>query len=184
LLRVFLTPADVDSVSGDLLEEYRDTIHPARGQSAADAWYAIQVLGFVARSARIWAVLFAAGFITRTALDWLAPPNDFHARAAVSTFLGIGLLLTTGLWASMRSGSPVAGTCAGVAATAIAALISVIGTAGLLVTWHDSGTLAAIRASGGLGEVFELPVMMILPGAVLGTIGGVVGAMIKRWHSA
>lgn len=183
LLRVFLKPADFDSVSGDLLEEYRDTIHPVRGQSAADAWYAIQVLGFVLRSARVWAVLFAAAFITRTALDWFAPPVDFHARSTVSTFFGIGLLLATGLWASMRSGSLLAGTFAGVAATAIGALISVVGAAGLLAIWHDPGTMAAIRASGGLSEVFELPVMMILPGAVLGTIGGMVGATIKRLRS-
>jgi hypothetical protein len=183
LLRLFLRPADVDSVSGDLLEEYRETIHPVRGQAAADAWYARQVLGFVVRRVRIWAVLFAAAFITRTALDWLAPPVDFHTRSMVSSCLGIGLLLATGLWASMRSGSFLTGTCAGVAATAIGAAISVIGAAGLLAFWHDSSTLAAIRGSGGLGEVFELPVMMILPGAVLGTIGGIVGATITRFRS-
>ena len=140
-------------------------------------------LGVVARSARIWAVLYAAAFITRTALDWLAPPVDFHARSIVSTYFGIGLLLATGLWASMRSGSLLAGTFAGLAATAIGALISVIGAAGLLAVWHDSGTLNAIRASGGLGEVFELPVMMIVPGAVFGTIGGMVGATITRLRS-
>jgi hypothetical protein len=184
LLRVFLSPADFDSVSGDLLEEYRDSIHPVRGQRGADAWYVRQVLGFVSRSARVWAVLFGAAFVTRTALDWLGPPVDFHARSTVSTFLGVGILVTAGLWASWRSGSLLAGTLAGVAATAIGAVISVIGAAGLLAIWHDADTMAAIRASGGLGEVFELPIMMILPGAVLGTIGGVVGATIKRLRSA
>jgi hypothetical protein len=34
------------------------------------------------------------------------------------------------------------------------------------------------------GEVLKLPVMMIVPGAALGTIGGVVGATIKRLRSA
>ena len=184
LLRVFLKPADFDSVSGDLLEEYRDSIHPVRGQRGADAWYVRQVLGFVSRSARVWAVLIGAAFVTRTALDWLAPPVDFHARSTVSTFLGVGILVTAGLWASWRSGSLFAGTLAGVAATAIGAVISVIGAAGLLAIWHDADTMAAIRASGGLGEVFELPIMMILPGAVLGTIGGMAGATIKRLRSA
>ena len=140
-------------------------------------------LGVVARSARIWAVLFAAAFLTRTALDWLSPPVDFHARSTVSTIVGIGLLLAAGLWTSMRSGSLLAGTCAGVATTAIGALISIVGAAGLLAIWHDPATLAAIRASGGLGEVFELPVMMIVPGAVFGTIGGMVGATITRLRS-
>jgi hypothetical protein len=183
LLRVFVKPADFDSVSGDLLEEYRDTIHPVRGQLAADAWYVTQVLGFVLRGARISAALFAAAFVTRTALDWLMPPLDFHARSMASTFVGIGLLLATGLWASRRSGSLLAGTLAGVATTGIAAVVSVVGAATLLAIWHGPDTMAAIRASGGLGEVFELPIMMILPGAVLGTIGGMVGATIKRLHS-
>ena len=55
LLQMFLKPADVDSVSGDLLEEYRDSIHPLRGQREADAWYVLQVVGFVSRSAGVWA---------------------------------------------------------------------------------------------------------------------------------
>ena len=184
LLRVFLTPDDFDSVSGDLLEEYRDSIHPIRGESAADAWYVMQVLGVVWRGTRIWAVLLGAACITRTGLDWLAPPVDFHTRSTVSTFLGVGLLLSAGLAASMRSGSFFAGALAGVAATALAAVISVLGAIFLLAIWHDAGTMAAIRASGGLGEVFELPVMMIVPGVVLGTIGGVVGATIRRLRSA
>jgi len=31
LLRAFLKPGDFESVSGDLLEQYRDSIYPARG---------------------------------------------------------------------------------------------------------------------------------------------------------
>jgi hypothetical protein len=184
LLRMFLKSGDFDSVSGDLLEEYRDTVHSVRGQGGADAWYVMQVLGFVLRSARVWAVLFGAAFVTRTALDWLAPPMDFHVRSTASTLLGIGILLAAGLWASWRSGSLFAGTLAGVAATGMGAVISVIGAAGLLAIWHDAHTMAAIRASGGLGEVFELPIMMILPVAVLGTIGGVVGATVRRLRPA
>lgn len=179
LLRLFVKRADFDCVSGDLLEAYRDTVHPVRGQLAADAWYVTQVLGFVVRGARISATLFAAAFLSRTALDWLVPPLDFHARSAASTLLGVGLLLATGLRASRRSGSLLAGTLTGVATTAIAAMVSVVGAAILLAMWHGAGTMAAIRASGGLGEVFELPIMMILPGAVLGTLGGMVGATIK-----
>lgn len=183
LLRVFLKPRDVDNVSGDLLEEYRDSIHPARGRRGADVWYVTEVLGFVSRAARVWAVLFGAAFVARTALDWLAPPLDFHTRSTVSTAVGVGILVASGLWASWRSGSFVAGTVAGLATAAIGALISVIGAAGLLAIWHDAETMAAIRGSGGLGEVFELPLMMILPGVVLGTIGGLVGATIKRLRS-
>src|ERR1700681_4082737 len=103
LLRGFLKPGDFDSVSGDLLEEYRDSIHPVRGQRKADVWYVTQVLGFVSRGARVWAALFGAAFVVRTAFDWLRPPLDFHTRSTVSTALGSGILVAAGLWASWRS---------------------------------------------------------------------------------
>jgi hypothetical protein len=183
VLRLVLSPAHFESVSGDLLEEYREAIHPVRGRAAADRWYEAQVLGFVARRVRVWAALFATAFIARTALDWFAPPVDFYARSAVSTLLGVGLLLGTGGWAAMRSGSPLSGTLAGVSATAISALLSLAAVSVLLVIWHDAETLAAIRASGGISEAFELPLVMMLPGAVLGTIGGLAGATLNRLRS-
>jgi hypothetical protein len=175
LLRMFLKPADFDSVPRDLLEAYRDSIRPARGQTGADIWYVTQVLGFLWRSSRTWAVVLAAAFVIRTALDWRAPPSDFHARSIVSTLLAVGLLLAVGVRASWRSASFAAGIVAGVATAAISAGISVVSAAGLFALWHDADTIAAIRGSGGLGEVFVLPVMLNIPGAVLGAVGGIVG---------
>ena len=64
LLRVFLKPRDSDSVSGDLLEEYRDSIHPLRGQRKADAWYVTQVLAFVSRRACVWSAPQSRGSST------------------------------------------------------------------------------------------------------------------------
>ena len=184
LLRLVLKPGDFDSVSGDLLEEYRESIHPARGPRRADLWYVTQVFGFVSPGARLFGALFGAAVVARTALDWFAPPLDFHTRASVSTELGAGILLATGFWAAWRSGSFVAGIVAGVATAVIGAVISIAGAAVLLAIWHDPGTLAAIRGSGGLGEVFTLPVMMVLPGLLLGTVGGIAGAAGKRLSSA
>jgi hypothetical protein len=183
-LRVSLKPEEVDSVSGDLLEEYRDSIRPRYGQGRADWWYATQVFGFVWRDVRLWATLFAAAFALRTALDWFVPTEQFQTRSAVSTALGVGILLAAGCWAAWRSGSVVAGTIAGAATTAIAALISVSVVGGLLATWHDPATMAAIRGSGGLSESFTMPLMMVLPGILVGTVGGAVGATVKRLQSA
>jgi hypothetical protein len=184
LLRVVLKPSDFDSVSGDLLEQYRDSIHPVHGQRNADVWYMTQVFGFVWRGARVWAALFGAAFVIRTALDWLVPPSDFHARSTISTAVGFGILGAAGLWASWRSRSFVAGTVAGTATAAMGAVVSVIGAVSLLAIWHDAQTMEAIRASGGLREVFELPLMMTALGMVLGTIGGVAGATLSRLRSA
>ena len=184
VLRVVLRPGDFDSVSGDLLEEYRLSIRPSRGQRRADFWYVRQVLGFVSPGARAGGALFGAAFVARDALDWFAPPSDFHARANVSTELGVGILLATGFWAAWRSRSFVGGTIAGVAAAVIGAGVSLVGDTALLAIWHDPQTMAAIRGSGGLGEVFTLPLMMVLPGLLLGTVGGLVGAAGRRLHSA
>jgi hypothetical protein len=180
LLRAFVTPHDFESVSGDLLEEYRESVHPARGQRRADLWYVTQVSGFVVRATGVWAVLFSAAFLVRTALDWLVPPTNFHARSAVSTLVGIGLLTAAGLSASLRSRSIVAGTLGGLIASALAAVLSVVGGAVLLLVCSDAGTMAAVRAAGGVAESFTLPITMMLPGAVLGTLGGVVAAGWSR----
>jgi hypothetical protein len=180
LLRISIGPRDFDAVAGDLLEEYRDSVLPSRGGGRADLWYVAQVSGFVWRSTWVWAVLFAAAFIGRTALDWLAPSADLHTRADVSTALGIGLLLAAAFTAARRARSPIAGVLAGVATAAIAAVLSTIGTMILLAVWHDPRTMNAIRESGGLGEAVTLPLSMLLPGAALGTVGGVAGAFVGK----
>jgi hypothetical protein len=183
LLHLVLKPGDFASVSGDLLEAYRTSITPARGLRGADVWYVRQVLGFVTRSAGWWGIVFGALWVARHALDWFAPPVDFHTRSDVSTYLGIALLLATGFWAAWRSGSFLAGTLAGALTAVTGAVVSSIGVACLLAIWHTPQTMAAIRGSGGLDEVFILAPFMVLPGVVLGTIGGLVGTGGRRLRS-
>jgi hypothetical protein len=176
LLRVAVGAQQFDNVSGDLLEEYRETILPVRARSRADLWYARQVLGFMWRSTRLWAMLFAAAFIARTALDWLVPTEDFHARSVVTTASAAAILLAAGFWGAWRAGSFAGGPFGAVATAAIAVPIKMGGAATLLAVWHDPATLAAIRGSGGIAEVFTLPLFEILPAIVLGAAGGAVGA--------
>jgi hypothetical protein len=180
LLRFFLKPDVFASVSGDLLEQYRDSIHPVRGRLAADRWYVTQALGFVLRGARVWAALFAGAFVARNVLDTLRPTTDFSTRSEVSTALATGILLAAGFWTAWRSGSLVSGAATGFATTAIASVLDIGGTAALLAMWHDPRSMAAIRGSGGLQEDFVLPVLLILPGVLIGGVGGVVGATARR----
>ncbi len=70
VLRLLLPFEHRDSVSGDLLEEYRDAIVPARGKPAADRWYSRQVAGFAWRATWVWALLFSGAFVGRTGYDW------------------------------------------------------------------------------------------------------------------
>jgi hypothetical protein len=92
----------------------------------------------------------------------------------------VGTLLAAGFWASWRSGSFAAAAVAGVVTAGLAAILSITGAAVLLAIWHDPQTMAAIRGSGGLEEVFSLPLMMALPGVFLGSVGGAACTAIKR----
>jgi len=180
LLRLLLAPRDRQTVSGDLLEEYRENIYPERGRGPADRWYISQVAGFVLRGNWLWAALLSGSFITRTALDWFVPPKDFYIRSMASTWLAIAFLLCAGFCAAWRSGLLRSGALAGIATTLLAAAISTIGTGCLFAIRHDAATLTAIQESGGLAEVFSLPIMLVIPGLALGALGGIVGVVARR----
>jgi hypothetical protein len=47
------------------LEQYRDSILPARGQVRADGWYLIQARGFALRKIVAWVALLAAASVAR-----------------------------------------------------------------------------------------------------------------------
>jgi hypothetical protein len=179
VLRLVLPPQDRETVSGDLLEEYRECVYPQRGRFRADVWFIGQIAGFLHRSNQLWAALLGAATIARTAIDWLAPTVDFHSRSTVSTILTIGVLSLAGFSAAWRSRSPWTGAFAGIVSAATAAGIAVAGTIVLLVALllhNPDGTIfAAIRGSGGLPEALTLPVLLIIPGAFLGALGGVAG---------
>ena len=180
-LRVLLKSGDRETVSGDLLEEYRENIHPQRGQRGADHWYLTQVAGFAFRGNWLWAALLSSSFITRTALDWFVPPSDFYTRSFVSTWLAIAILLSAGFCSSWQTGLLRSGVLAGIATTLFSAVICAVGTGCLLAIRHDAPTLAAIQGSGGLAEVFTLPVMLVLPGTFLGAVGGLIGGLARRF---
>jgi hypothetical protein len=181
LLRLFLRPDIFAGVSGDLVEQYRDSILPARGLVRADRWYLRQVLGFVLRKTLPWAALFAGAFLARGAFDVLRPTTDFLTRSQVSTAIAVALLLASGFSNAWRSGSFFAGAAAGFATTATACVLSIAGNAVLLALWHDPRVMKAVAASGGLDEAFTLPAMLILPGIALAGVGGLVGAGTKRF---
>jgi hypothetical protein len=179
-LRLFLRSEVFLTVSGDLLEQYRDSILPARGLMRADGWYLRQVLGFVLRGILPWAALFAAAFIARFAMDALDPTANFHVRSAVSTYVATALLVAVGFHAAWRSGSLFAGMAAGLAVAAGASLLSVSGVAVVLAFRHDADTMAAIAASGGLYEALVMPFIVIVPAILISGVSGIAGAGVRR----
>lgn len=175
LLRLLLKPKDRESVSGDLLEHYRETIVPALG-SAADRWYVWQVGSFLLRACWAWGAALGGALVVRYLLDTLDPPRDYLMRATVLSYTIIGVCALSGFGAAWRTRSVRAGLLISICAASIGALLSIAGSAVMLAIWHDPATLDAWRRSGGLDEAFiDVPVKLVAIGAVMGFAGALLG---------
>jgi len=180
LLLLSLKRGDRESVSGDLLEAYRDTVVPSRGREAADAWYIRQVAGFVWRATWVWAALFSGAFVARQAWDFFVPTSDFVFRSELTTYTAVALLAATAFWSAWRSGSFVSGIVITILMAEIAAVMSVTGVTLLLAIRHDAATMAAAAASGGISEAYVLPFMAAIPALIVGSIAAAVGSLTRR----
>jgi len=175
LLRLLLRPEDRESVSGDLLEEYRETRLPAIGR-AADAWYVRQVGSFLWRASWRWGALLGATLVIRYLFDTLAPPADYWLRATIVSYIILGACALAGCTAAWRTHSFRAGVLTSVGAATIGALLSIGGTTVMLVIWHDPAMLDAWRNSGGLQEAFiDVPLKLLALGLAIGAAGAVIG---------
>ena len=131
------------------------------------------------RTAWFCGVVSAAAILARTALDWFVPPETFYARATVTTFTAIGLFAFAGFRATWRTGSLRSGMLAGIGMGAISAALVLAGSLVMFAFRHDAQTLWAIERSGGLAEVFTLPLIMALPGALIAGLGGILGKIAR-----
>ena len=180
LLCVLLKPEDRDSVSGDLLEEYRDTIVPRRGR-AADWWYLRQVAWYLLRASWLWGTVMGSALVIRYLFDTLVPPADYRIRASVLSWTLLAVCLLASFITTRRTRSMPAGVLASSTAATIGALLSIVGTALMLAAWHDPATLGEWRRSGGLDEAFvDVPLKIIAFGIVMGMAGAVLGKLTMR----
>jgi len=195
LLRAVLEPRDRDTISGDLLEEYREVAFPALGSTRATWWYLRQVwslmsittTSLVVRMTLAWAAAFLGVMMVRMAVDALAPEDivafflaqsrddfsqlDYPRRwlpvlAIATIFTGAGFQVA---WETrrIRIGVLVAIAVAAVGFFATALIVSI-------------GRLASIQISGGFYSAFALDpdaprftllVALLGLGAVLGALG-------------
>jgi len=185
LLRLILRKEDRDSVSGDLLEEYREAIVPVLG-AKANRWYIRQVAGYVLRATWAWGVLVAAICVWRYLLDTLAPihytPGVIAFRSAVMSWALMATFSGCGAWHAWRTGHLRAGVLLALIAATLGGYLGMAGTLISLAISHGPETWAAIEGSGGLFEGFPgapvqlgiLAVITSTPGALAGYIAGSV----------
>lgn len=178
ILRMVLPPVHRETVSGDLLELYRDESYNTQ-RLDRDVWYVTQVAKLVWQQNRFWIGFLSASMLARTIIDWFVPTNDFHARSVWSTMLGVGVTMCVGFVSGWRARSVTAAAFAAFATFAAAASIHTLGALFLIAGWHGPDTLEAIRQSGGLAEAFTLPMTLCLPVAALGALAGGIAQVLR-----
>jgi len=173
LLIFCLSPRDRETISGDLLEEYREEQVPRQGSLRANVWYARQSVSFLSarsfggplmKAALAWMSVFTA-----TAAVWLIVMEHalkhagYAGRMGVATFIAIESLATL-LFVAL-------GRRAILHALVLVGAVAV----GLLGIWAVKGILEARHFEG-----FVLLIGSALVAQSLLTIGVVVRARKEK----
>ena len=178
LLLSLLKPSDRESISGDLLEEYREVRRPALGALRANAWYVKHVLSVLWHLMWPCALAMAGLMLLSLALTATLFPIKLRWNVSLVPAPAISLLhCVIYLWASyhasqrtrlIRTGTLAAGATSFFGFTFVFAF-------------------AAVRAPGLLVVPFSQPFIFVIlsvlllialsHGVVMGTLGGIIG----RW---
>lgn len=178
LLDLVTSARERESVLGDLLEEYSEAILPARGQTAADWWYARQVWGFWWRASFMAGTALAGNLAGRMLLDMIVviPTDQSAERAAITTYLAIGIFAIWGFRTGRRTGQALSGTVVGILASFIAAVTAIVMTVAIGIVgapWIGPNP----AAWAALVEGFDVPIVPLLViGGIVSTLAAATGA--------
>jgi hypothetical protein len=194
LLQFLVKPRDRDTIAGDLLEEYREVVLPARGRPWADLWYVKQALSLI-NGLTLGIVLGAAFGVWNLVYTALAPLAE-DTPLALASFYGSMFVIwgLAGFAAHRRSGRLMQAIKVGAVvafATFVVFEISIFirinlfldaisqreDWQGLLARYKTSG-FDSLRAYANYDYAMTAPLKMLTAltmGAVTGLIGGLVG---------
>lgn len=171
-----------ETIIGDVLEEYRQAVAPARGHLRADLWYATQLVRAGWMLAAGFCFLAATFGIWREMLDELvavSPAGDYRLRAAMLTWAMAGCCVSSGLCAGWRTGgiaagaitSPVAFACGLAGGAAVSSAFRWLGVA---------SAYSAIEAEATFLVILLVPVVALALTATLGLLGATAGVLLRR----
>jgi hypothetical protein len=192
ILRSLLRPADRESTSGDLFEEYRAAKRPSLGTTCANIWYIRHVLSIFWHLIRPCALLLIGTNALRVLLgissEWFTPttgPTTILALIARGLWFGSvvqapGVSLTDALiylWAGYHGFRRTRLIRTGMLA---AAATSFIGSTILFVGIAIS-TPALLLAPFSKPFIFVILATLSLIALGYGVLAGVIGAIFAKW---
>ncbi len=204
LLRSLLLDRDRDTISGDLLEEYRDVAVPTRGAKGARWWYRRQVAGVLWHTAQ---PSLAIGLAIGTVLGMMNlidtarhPLADDDAGTMLAWLVALLLIWSAAAvavtWRTRRVSDAVkVGAILGIATIVMFHAASIVrvnlfldairhrGDWQNLVARYNQSGFRSIRAYANY-EYATMTPMVIALGAIAGSISGVVGGLVNTvWRT-
>jgi hypothetical protein len=177
ILRSLLRPSDRDSISGDLLEEYREARRPALGAFRANAWYFKHVLSVLWRLIRPCALAVAGlTVLSLVANGWSR--EGFVGYGSLVQAPGLSLLhaliyLWAGYHGSQRTRLAKTGMLTA-GATGFVGFTVLFSAAAI----RDPGLILAPFSNPFIFVILALLLLLALSyGVVVGAVGGIIG----RW---
>jgi hypothetical protein len=186
LLEQVLPLETEESVSGDLLEEYRHRILSGPDDLSANLWYVKQAVGFVWRAVWIFTLLTAAAVVLRDIVDTLVPvvpgPHAYQLRSSLTTWSAVAIYLSSGFFTAVKTGKISAGALVALVSHVAGQLIAIAAGVGLFVSVisRDPATLQEFQMTGGWGEAWGVPLMLVPIALLLGLVGGCCGRLVRR----
>jgi hypothetical protein len=184
---LFLVREDrAENIAGDLLEEYRDVVLPARGRREATRWYVRQVAGFLWRLSRVFGVLVALQWIGNGVANAIVSPDNHQLRSALMPFAPVWVYLIASAYGGWRTQRMVGGALTAIAAHVIGCTIAVAVGIVLHVTVisHDATMVHQFQATGDWQELFGMPVVVTPVVMALGVVGGFFGQFVAWKRNA
>jgi len=170
ILRTLLRPSDRESITGDLLEEYRLVRYPAQGRLRSNVWYVRHVFSVLLHL--LLPLLPFAALVGLLQVLHNSPWNYSPIPAPGLSIFHAALDLGAGLFASRRTGLIRTGVIAGAAISFLILLITLTGSA-------TYGVLS--RAPFSDPFIFVILSLWILMAVSFGSCAGAIGGVIGRW---
>jgi uncharacterized membrane protein YhaH (DUF805 family) len=195
VLRLLVRRRDRETISGDLLEEYREHVLPTRGPWPARLWYARQILSFV--SPMVWGLAIGVVLGTLQLVNTaVAPLADDDAGGMLFVIAVVALLWTL---VSVAASLPtrrfrdalLAGMLAGLATMAVFDVTSIVRVNFFLdqiryrddwvnlVARFDASNAPNLRAYANWEYLRGTPMVLAI-GVVAGGLCGALAGVINR----
>lgn len=193
-LRLLIRRRDRETISGDLLEEYREHVLPTKGPRAARLWYLRQIVSFVSPIG--WGLAIGVALGTFQLVDTaIEPLADDDPRSMIGMLAAVLMLWT---FASVAAGLPsrrfkqsvVAGVLAGIATMAVFDVTSILRVNVFLneirhredwinlVARFEASGVQSLRAYANWEYIRGTPMVLGL-GAIAGGLCGALAGLIN-----